>query len=178
MTIQSNESNFKEEDTTRLFDNGNPSECDANIAYLMQINNTLKEKVTKLKREHEIQAIKLCEEIKIIKKVVEDKVIIDDDIRILRNRLDEKIYDVQKLTNTQLELMNQAMVTNQELMTSDHEIATLKMQNEQLQNELKAEKELTKRMNKSSEAMRYFENLLRLLKSINDTSGLGYVEKG
>ena len=48
------------------------------------------------------------------------------------------------------------MVTNQELMTNDLEIATLKMQNEQLLNELKAEKELTKRMNKSSEYVRYF----------------------
>ena len=86
---------------------------------------------------------------------------IKDDTRILRNKLDEKISNVQKLTNAQLELMNQAMVTNQELMTNDLEIATLKIQNEQLQNELKAKKELTKIMNKSSEAMRYFEDFLR-----------------
>ena len=31
MAIQLNESNFKEEDTTRLFDNGNPSEYDVAI---------------------------------------------------------------------------------------------------------------------------------------------------
>ena len=62
MGIQSNESNFKEEDTTRIFDNGNHSECDATIAYLMEKNNTLKEEVTNLKREHEMQAIGLCEE--------------------------------------------------------------------------------------------------------------------
>ena len=99
---------------------------------------------------------KKSEEIDQRKKVVEDKVMIEDDTIILRNRLDEKIFDVQKLTNTQLEMMNQAMITNQELMTNDLEISTLKMQNEQLQNELKARKELTKRMNKSSEAMRYF----------------------
>ena len=61
------------------------------------------------------------------KKAIEDKVMIEDDIRILRNRLDEKTFDTQKLTNTQLELMNQIMVTNQELMTSDLKIATLKI---------------------------------------------------
>ena len=70
------------------------------------------------------------------------------------------------------------MVTNQELITSDLEIATLKIQNEQLQNELKAEKELTERMNKSSEVVRYFEDLLRFPKRINDTSRLGYNDKG
>ena len=129
MAIQSNESTFKEEDNTGLFNNGNPSECDATIAELMEKNNTLKEEVTNLKREHEMQAIRLCEEIEQRKKAIEDKVMIEDDTRILRNRLDEKIFDIQKLTNTQLELMNQAMVTNQELMTSDLEIATLKILN-------------------------------------------------
>ena len=62
MAIQSNKSNFKEEDTTRLFDNGNTSEFDATIANLMEKNNTLKEEVTNPKREHEIQEIRLCEE--------------------------------------------------------------------------------------------------------------------
>ena len=98
----------------------------------MENNTTLKEELTNLKREHEGQAIRLCEEIEQRNKVVEDKVMVEDDIRILRNRLDEKTSDIQMLTNTQLELMNQAMVTNQELMTSDFETATLKIQNEQL----------------------------------------------
>ena len=70
--------------------------------------------------------------------------------------------------------MNQEMVTNQELMTNDLEIATLKLQNEQLQNELKAKKELIEIMNKPSEVVRYFEDLLRSPKGISDTSRLGY----
>ena len=102
MAILSNEFNFKEEDTTGLFDNGNPSECDVAIADLMEKNNAMKEKVTNLKREHEIQAIRICEETKLRMKAVEDKAMIEDDIRILRNRLDEKTLDIQKLTNTQL----------------------------------------------------------------------------
>ena len=39
MATQSNESNFKEEDTIGLFDNGNPSECDVAIVDLMEKNN-------------------------------------------------------------------------------------------------------------------------------------------
>ena len=113
MAIQSNASNFKEEDNTRLFDNRNPSECDATIVDLMDKSNTLKEEVTNLKREHEIQAIRLCEEIELRKKAKEEKVMIENDSRVLKNRLDEKTSDVQKLTTTQLEMMNQAMISNQ-----------------------------------------------------------------
>ena len=39
-------------------------------------------------------------------------------------------------------------------------------------------KKLIERLNKSSEAMRYFEDLLRSPRIINDTSRLGYDRKG
>ena len=93
MALQSNEPNFKEEYSTRLFDNGNPSEYDVAIVDLMEKKNTLKE-VTNLKREHEIQIVKLCEETKLRKKAKEDNIMIEDDTRILRNRCDEKTFDV------------------------------------------------------------------------------------
>ena len=130
MAIQLNESNFKEEDTTRLFDSGNPNECDVAIANLMQKNNDLSEEVRNLKRKHEIQSVRLFEEIELRKKVEDEKVMIEDDTKVLRNGLDEKTSDVQKLTNTQLEMMNKAIFTNQELMKNDLEIVTLKIQNE------------------------------------------------
>ncbi len=53
MDIQSNESIFKEEDTTRLFDNGYINECDSAIIDLMEKNTTLKEELINLKRKHE-----------------------------------------------------------------------------------------------------------------------------
>ena len=56
----------------------------------------------------------------------------------------------------------------------DIEISTLRMQNEQLQNELKREKEIAESFNKSSEAIKHFEQLLKLPRSNNDTSGLGF----
>ena len=41
-----------------------------------------------------MQAIKLCEEIEKTRKSIEDKVMIKDDTRILKNRLDENIFDI------------------------------------------------------------------------------------
>ena len=49
------------------------------------------------------------------------------------------------------------MNAHHELNMKDIEISTLKMQNEQLQNELKREKEIVDSFNKSSEAIKYFE---------------------
>ena len=96
MAIQSNESNFKEEDITRLFDDGNPREYDSTIADPIEKNNTLKEEVKNLKREHEIQAIRLYEEIEQRKKDIEEKVSIKDDIRVLINKLEEKTSNNKK----------------------------------------------------------------------------------
>ena len=49
------------------------------------------------------------------------------------------------------------------------------MQNEQLQNELKREKEIAENFNKSSEAIKHFEQFLKSPRSNNDTSGLGFI---
>ena len=52
---------------------------------------------------------------------------INEDQRSLTSRLEEKTSDVQKLTNTQLDMMNQLMVANQELNRKDIEITTLNL---------------------------------------------------
>ena len=67
------------------------------------------------------------------------------------------------------------MNIHNELNVKDIEISTLKLQNEQLQNELKREKEFAESLNIPSEAIRYFEQLLKSPKSSRDTTGLGYI---
>ena len=67
------------------------------------------------------------------------------------------------------------MLANQEMNSKDIEIATLKAHNEQLQNELKVEKDFIQRMNKSNEAVKFFEDYLRSPRGIHDTTGLGYI---
>ena len=60
----------------------------------MEKNNALREEVTSLKREHEIQSVSLCEETELRKKAEEEKVMIENDSRVLNNRLDEKTSNV------------------------------------------------------------------------------------
>ena len=62
MAIQLNDTHYQEEDTTRLFDEQNSSEYDANIVYILEKNSALSEEVKNLKRKHEIQSVRLCEE--------------------------------------------------------------------------------------------------------------------
>ena len=66
------------------------------------------------------------------------------------------------------------MNIHHELSVKDIEITTLKLQNEQLQNDLKGEKEFVESFNKPNEAIKYFEQLLKSPRSSRDTIGLGY----
>ena len=62
------------------------------------------------------------------------------------------------------------MIVNHELNAKAIEITTLKLQNDQLSNDLEREKEFFESFNKPSEAIKYFEQLMRSPRSINDTS--------
>ena len=73
----------------------------------------------------------------------------------------------------QLDTHSQMMNAHHELNMKDIEISTLKIQNEQLKNELKREKEIAESFNKSSEAIKHFDQLLKSPRSSNDTLGLG-----
>ena len=99
---------------------------------------------------------------------------IEDDKRNLANRLEEKSIELARVSNMQLDTLSQMMNAHHELNVKDIEISTLKMQNEQLQNDLRREKEIAESFNKSSEAIKHFEQLLKLPRSSNDTSRLGF----
>ena len=64
-------------------------------------------------------------------------------------------------------MMNQLMVANQELNRKDIKISTLK-------SKLRYEKEVIERMNKPSEVVKYFEDLMKSPRGINNTTRLGY----
>ena len=57
----------------------------------------------------------------------------------------------------QMDTLGQLMNFHHEINMKDIEISTLRMKNEQLQNELKREREIAKNINKSSEAIKHFE---------------------
>ena len=141
----------------------------------MEKNRIQVEEIRSLKIEHESEAMMLCEIIEQKKRAIEDRAMLEDDKRNLANRLEEKSTKLTRISNMQMDTLGQMVNIHHELIMKDIEISTLKMQNEQLQNELKREKEIAKNFNKSSEAIKYFEQLMKSPKTNNDTSGLGYI---
>ncbi len=127
----------------------------------MEKNRAQAQEIINLKLEQESQAILLCEVTEQKKKVIEDKTILEEDKRILANRLEEKSEELTKISNQKLITLSQMMNIHHELNVKDIEIATLKLQNEQLQNDLKREKEYVESFNKPNEAIKYFEQLLK-----------------
>lgn len=85
----------------------------------------------------------------------------EEDKRQMVIRLDERTSNVQKLTNNQLDMVNQLPLANQELNIKDLEIANLISQNDQMRNELRTKKELVEKMTTPNEVIRYFEELMR-----------------
>ena len=72
------------------------------------------------------------------------------------------------------------MNAHHEINVKDIKISILKLQNEQLKNDLRREKEIAESFNKSSEAIKHFEQFLKSPRSSNDTSRLGFtsIEEG
>jgi hypothetical protein len=143
LAIAENEIKYKEIDTTNMFANGDTKEFDAAIAELMEKNRAQAEEIRTLKLEQESQAIMLCELTEQKKGAIEEKYMIEDDKRNVSSRLEEKTIEFERISNMQLVSLSQMMNAHHELNMKDIEISTLKMQNEQLQNELRREKEIS-----------------------------------
>ena len=86
----------------------------------------------------------LCEITEQKKRAIEDRAMIEDDKRNLANRLEDK----SRFSNMQLDTLSQIMNSHHELNIKDIEISTLKMKNEQLQNDLRREKDIVESFKK------------------------------
>jgi ribonucleotide reductase alpha subunit len=157
LAIAEHDTSYKEIDTTGLFSNGDTKEFDAAIAELMETNRSQAEEIRTLKLQQESNSIMLCEANEQKKRTIEEKVMMEDDKRKIANRLEAKTIEFERISNMQLDTSNQMMNAHHELNMKDIEISTLKMQNEQLQNDLRREKEISKSYNKPNEAIKYFE---------------------
>ena len=122
-----NDRQYKEIDTTKLFANGESNEFDVAIANLMENNKVQDEKIRNLKLEKESQAILLCEVTKQKNKAMEDNAMIEEDKRILANKLEKKSTKLTKIFNMPLDTLSQMMNANYELNVKDIEITRLRL---------------------------------------------------
>ena len=99
ISIVENDTHYKEIDTTKLFTEGNSSDFDVAIANLMEKNRAQAEEIRNLKLEQKSQAILICEVTEQKKKDIEEKTILEEDKRILANRLEEKLEALSKISN-------------------------------------------------------------------------------
>ena len=103
-------------------------EANEAIKELLKKNSTLQEEVRKLKREQEIQSVRLCE-------VLEEK-------KKIKEELEGKSNEIQHLSLQQAYFINQLTSANEEIMN-------LRSENERLQNDLDTEKKTIEGMMKS-----------------------------
>ena len=106
----------------------------------MEKNRAQAEEIRTLKIEQESQAMMLCEVTKKKKRAIEDKDMMEYDKRKLANRLEEMSIDLARTSNMHLDTLSLMMNSHHELNVKDIEITTLRLQNEQLQNNLRREK--------------------------------------
>ena len=79
MTIEENDTQYREMETTKLFSNGDSNEFDAVIIDLMKKNRAQAKEIKKLKLEQDPQAILLCKVTEQKKKSMEDEAMIEDE---------------------------------------------------------------------------------------------------
>ena len=135
MAIQLNDNQQIKVDTKGLLDNGKIGNKDEAMIEFLENNSALVKEVKYLKIEQEIKSIALCEAIEQRKKAMANKLMVEEDKRQIASRLEETSFQVHKLTNNQLDMINQKVIANQEANGKDVVITNLKLQNEQLKNE-------------------------------------------
>ena len=129
IAIAKNDTQYKDIDTTKLFENGDSNDSfDVVIVDLMEKNRVQAEE--KSQDRERITSMMLCEVTEQKKRAIEDKVVIEEVKRNLTNRLEEKSTKLTRISNMQLDTLSQIMNAHHELNVKDIEITTLKLQNE------------------------------------------------
>ena len=99
IAIVENDTQYWEINTTKLFVDGDSNQFDIAVVDLVEKNMIQLEEIRNLKLEQESHAIMLCEVTKQKKKAMEDKVMIEEDKRVLSKRLEETSSEITKISN-------------------------------------------------------------------------------
>ena len=151
-----------------IFPSKSTDEADEAIKELLEKNNSLKEEVRKLKREQEIQSIRLCE-------MSEKRNKANEDLEARNNEaLSHQEGIINQLSNANEENMN--LRSENENLRSD--LITERKINERLKADLISEKQLNERMMKSQADMNQLNQQVEQNFYQEGTTGLGYKEGG
>ena len=118
---QMNDLKYVEERIEDFFPSSSLDEANNEIKELLEKNGSLQEEVRKLKREQEIQSIRLCEILEQRNKAQEE--------------LEIKSHEIHNQSHQHEDLMDQ-------LSNANEEVRILKAQNERIRNELNTERQI------------------------------------
>lgn len=122
IAIQKNVILYKQVDIEGLLNSRKTGSNDEALIEILEKNSALIKEEKDLKRIQNIQLVTLYEAMEKKKKAMEDKLITEEDKRQMAIRLEERSFEVQKLTNNQLDMITQLIVSNQETNRKDLEI--------------------------------------------------------
>ena len=163
---QMNDHQYVEEKIEDLSPSSSSDEADKAIKELLEKNGSLQEEVRKLKREQEIQSIRLCE-------ILEQRNKAAEDLEVRNSQSSQLENLVTQLSNANEEIMN--LRSENENLRND--LITERQINASLQSDLIAEKQVNERMVKSQKVMDQL-NLQNEENFQNGQAGLGYKEEG
>ena len=150
-----NEHLYIEERIEDIHSASSPNEANEAIKELLEKNSSLQEDVRKLRREQEIQSVRLCE-------VMEEK-------NKIKEEIEGKNNEIHYLSLQQVDLINYLTNANEEIMN-------LRSENEILQNNLDIDKQKNERLMKSQVDMNQLNEKKKYRQK--DKVGIGYTEEG
>ena len=159
-----------------LLPSSNSEEADQAIKELLEKNGSLQEEVRKLKREQEIQSIRLCEVLDQRNKAQEELEDRSHQHEDLRDQLSNANEEIRILRAQNERIRNDLNIEKQINESLQNDLRSERQINESLENDLISERQVNERMMKSQVDVNQLneQNLQRQTRKI----GLGYKETG
>ena len=153
---QTNDHLYVEEKIEDLLPSSSSDEADKAIKELLEKNGSLQEEVRKLRREQEIQSIRLCEILEQRDKAVEDLEVRNNQSSQLENLVGQLSNANEEIMNlrSNIESLRNDLFTERQINASlQSDLRSERKINESLENELISEKKVDERMMKSQADM-------------------------
>ena len=179
---QINDHQNVEEKIEDLLPSSSSNEANEAIKELLAKNGSLQEEVRKLKREQEVQSIRLCE-------IMEQRNKANEDLEVRNNQFLQHENFIDQLSNANEEIMNlrseneslrNDLITERQINASlQSDLRSERQINESLENDLITERQVNERMMKSQIDMTQLnQQSEKNFHKQKGKTGLGYKEEG